>query len=219
MSLRLGVIDLEARPGPAAARVRRSLAPSARWPGCLKPLSPLLAGACVGLKPPSPLRMRNRCFWRSFWVQWCWWFQCRHVIAPCARKSSPCTLKTPQNRRFYACWANFFAEEPLEGPYWVNFFAETRLERLCWANFFAETSLEGARRASFSRKRRWRGRAGRVFRGPALVGSRGASCVVPRAWSLGPSTGSVNRLFAFKGVGGVGIRRSGGGSVGGSFGG
>ena len=27
------------------------------------------------------------------------------------------------------------------------------------------------------------------------------------------------RLFAFKGVGGVGIRRSGGGSVGGSFGG
>ena len=30
---------------------------------------------------------------------------------------------------------------------------------------------------------------------------------------------SRNRLFAFKGVGGVGIRRSGGGSVGGSFGG
>ncbi len=29
----------------------------------------------------------------------------------------------------------------------------------------------------------------------------------------------VYRLFAFKGVGGVGIRRSGGGSVGGSFGG
>ena len=30
---------------------------------------------------------------------------------------------------------------------------------------------------------------------------------------------AVQRLFAFKGVGGVGIRRSGGGSVGGSFGG
>ena len=29
----------------------------------------------------------------------------------------------------------------------------------------------------------------------------------------------LNGLFAFKGVGGVGIRRSGGGSVGGSFGG
>ena len=31
--------------------------------------------------------------------------------------------------------------------------------------------------------------------------------------------GKDNRLFAFKGVGGVGIPRSGGGSVGGSFGG
>ena len=29
----------------------------------------------------------------------------------------------------------------------------------------------------------------------------------------------ISRLFAFEGVGGVGIRRSGGGSVGGSFGG
>ena len=34
-----------------------------------------------------------------------------------------------------------------------------------------------------------------------------------------PGTGAHYRLFAFKGVGGVGIRRSGGGSVGGSFGG
>ena len=34
-----------------------------------------------------------------------------------------------------------------------------------------------------------------------------------------PSNPHVNRFFAFKGVGGVGIRRSGGGSVGGSFGG
>ena len=33
---------------------------------------------------------------------------------------------------------------------------------------------------------------GEFFRGPVLVGSRGASCVVPRAWSLGPSTGSAN---------------------------
>ena len=37
--------------------------------GCLKPLSPLLAGACVGLKPPSPLRVRNGRFWCSFRVQ------------------------------------------------------------------------------------------------------------------------------------------------------
>ena len=33
---------------------------------------------------------------------------------------------------------------------------------------------------------------GEFFREPAVVGSRGASCVVPRPWSLGPSTGSVN---------------------------
>ena len=30
-----------------------------------------------------------------------------------------------QIRRFYACWANFFAEEPREGPCWANFFAPT----------------------------------------------------------------------------------------------
>ena len=33
---------------------------------------------------------------------------------------------------------------------------------------------------------------GEFFRGPAVVGSYGASCVAPWAWSLGPSTGSVN---------------------------
>ena len=41
------------------------------------------------------------------------------------------------------------------------------------------------------------------------------------AWDYGPLGVELkeNRLFAFKGVGGVGIPRSGGGSVGGSFGG
>ena len=91
------------QPGPAA-RGCRSLALSARWAGCLKPSSPLLACACVGLKPPSPLRVRNgrfccilpvqRCcrFQQSLvgGVQWCCWFQRRHVVAPRARKSSPC---------------------------------------------------------------------------------------------------------------------------------
>ena len=46
-----------------------------------------------------------------------------------ARNSSPSTLKTPQFRRFCACWA------------------------------------------SFSRRRRWRGRVGRVFRGSAAGGA------------------------------------------------
>ena len=40
-----------------------------------------------------------------------------------ARKSSPSARKTPQNRPFFACWANFFAV-------W------TRIHS-CWANFFA----------------------------------------------------------------------------------
>ena len=44
-----------------------------------------------------------------------------------ARKSSPCTLKTPQNRRFFACWANFFAEEPLEGLCWESFSRQSAL--------------------------------------------------------------------------------------------
>ena len=56
-----------------------------------------------------------------------------------ARKSSPCALKLAQIRRFFACWANFFAEEPPEGPCRANFFAEMPLEGRCWANFFAPT--------------------------------------------------------------------------------
>ena len=41
-----------------------------------------------------------------------------------ARKSSPCALTMAQNWRFLACWASFFAEEPLEGPCWASFFAD-----------------------------------------------------------------------------------------------
>ena len=52
-------------------------------------------------------------------------FALRGSIIVHARKYSPCTLKTPQNRRFYACWANYFAEMPLEGPCWESFFAPT----------------------------------------------------------------------------------------------
>ena len=46
----------------------RSRNPRARWAGCLKSPSPLLARARVGLKPLSPLRARNGCFWCSFRV-------------------------------------------------------------------------------------------------------------------------------------------------------
>ena len=40
-----------------------------------------------------------------------------------ARKSSPCSITTPQIRRFCACWASIFTEMPLEGPRWANFVA------------------------------------------------------------------------------------------------
>ena len=48
-----------------------------------------------------------------------------------------------------ACWASFFAEEPLERSCWASFFAEMRLEVLCWANLFAEEALERPCWASF----------------------------------------------------------------------
>ena len=60
---------LVARPGPASAHGHRRLALSARWAGCLKPSSPLRVPAEPRLKLPSPLRMRNGLFWRSFRVQ------------------------------------------------------------------------------------------------------------------------------------------------------
>ena len=39
------------------------------------------------------------------------------------RKSSPSARKTPQNRLFFACWANFFAVWTRIHSYWANFFA------------------------------------------------------------------------------------------------
>ena len=37
-----------------------------------------------------------------------------------------------QIRRFYACWANFFAEMPLEGRCWASFFVPTGAEPSTW---------------------------------------------------------------------------------------
>ena len=162
---------LEARPGPATAHGYRSQTLSARWSGGLKPSSPLLACACVGLKPPSPLRARNGRFCCSLGAQrcrrfqsslvggeqWCCWFQCRHVVAPCARNFSPCGAvfiaharksspfkpKTGEKCCFQACWANYFAEMPLEG--------------LCWASFFApiDPELRSCRRRGARGWLRW----------------------------------------------------------------
>ena len=54
---------------------------------------------------------------------------------------------------------------------------------------------------------------------PAHAGKTYGTTVRDRISPAHPRSRGENWLFAFKGVGGVGIRRSGGGSVGGSFGG
>ena len=88
-----------------AAHARCVWVLQARWSGGLKPSSPLLAWACVGLKPRSPLRVRNGRFWCVFRAQrcrrfqrprvggeqWCCWFHRRYVSASCARHLSPCS--------------------------------------------------------------------------------------------------------------------------------
>ena len=127
----------------------------ARWAGCLKPRSPLRLLAEPRLKPPSPLRARNGCFWCSFWAQrrcrfqgspvggeqWCCWFQRRRVVVPCARKSSPCSA-----------WCGCEREK-------------VRPARSKWPKIGV---FWHAGRV-FSRKRGWSGRAGRVFsRQPTL---------------------------------------------------
>ena len=153
------------------------LASSGQRVAGVKLLSPLLAQAEPQVKPTSPLRGENavipgvvglqRC-WRFHWstpggVQRCCWFQSRHVAAPCARKSlpcaarlwvrarksSPCKPKMAEKRCFQARWANFFADDPVEGPRWANFFADRPPEAPCWASYFAEVSAEGLRWANF----------------------------------------------------------------------
>ena len=99
-------------PQPGAAHVRCVWVSQASWPGGLKPRSPLLACACVGLKPSSPLRVRNGRFWCSIWgaevssvssdpcwgVQLCCRFQHRHVSVSCARNLSPCSAGCGRER-------------------------------------------------------------------------------------------------------------------------
>ena len=132
-------------PTGAAARPKSCGLPMAlhdRQHARLKPPSPLLVRACVGLKPPPPLRARNERFWCSFRVQRCRWFQwllfggehwCCGFQSPAsectvrdffallgqecarARKSSPSMLQRAKNRRLMACWASFFAEMPMVG--------------------------------------------------------------------------------------------------------
>ena len=73
-----------------------------------------------------------------------------------------------QNWRFVACWAKFFAVEPVKALRWAKFFAVEHEGARCWANFFAEMSLEGPCWASFFADRQLWDPTGRVVlrRGP-----------------------------------------------------
>ena len=118
----------------------------------MKPLSPLLAGACVGLKPPSPLRVRNGRFFGAFFgrrgvigfsgpllgacsgvvgfTSPCFCVLCAVFVALLglmwvrARKSSPCVLTMAKSWRLMARWASIFAEMRLERPRWASIFAD-----------------------------------------------------------------------------------------------
>ena len=110
----------------------------------MKPTAPLLALPYSGMKLPSPLRAMKGHFWAISTLQRCCRFQwgaqrglqrcCRFqscpVIACYARKSSPSVLKMAQNRRFMACWAKLFADEPLKAPCRAKFFVEEPLKAL-----------------------------------------------------------------------------------------
>ena len=115
----------------------------------MKPIAPLLALPCSGMKPPSPLRAMKghfcaistlqRCC-RFQWgvqrgVQRCWWFQSCPVIACYARNSSP-----------YAAWNGCVCEI-------VRPASPKRAKNAVF------------RRAGrvFSRKSHWKPRAGRSF--------------------------------------------------------
>ena len=142
----------------------------------MKPIAPLLALPCSGMKPPSPLRAMKghfcaistlqRCC-RFQWgvqrgVQRCWWFQSCPVIACYARNSSP-----------YAAWNGCVCEI-------VRPASPKRAKNAVF------------RRAGrvFSRKSHWKPRAGRSFSRKRR--GRAAECVhgeraYARRQSLWPS--------------------------------
>ena len=90
---------------------------------------------------------------------------------------------------------------------------ENEAERTVWLTFAGSSPLTRGKPEA-GRPRREQG--GLI---PAHAGKTTHEVQVKLCLPAHPRSRGENRLFAFKGVGGVGIRRSGGGSVGGSFGG
>ena len=124
--------------GPAAREARASLRSAPRLearpcpPDPPAPSTPVGPGHCsaalrIGLKPgqapPPPTGTAARPPHPHLGPTSTTKFALLASISAHAQKSSPSAHKTPQNRPFFACWANFFAV-------W------TRIHS-CWANFFA----------------------------------------------------------------------------------
>ena len=103
---------LEARPGPAAAHGHRSQAVPTRWPGCLKPPSPLRVSSGVVGFNVATLSHLVREKVRPAWPD----------VGASAKKFALHAQNTPKSA-FLRLLGEFFAEEPLEGPCWASFFA------------------------------------------------------------------------------------------------
>ena len=164
--------------------MRRGLALSARWPGGLKPSSPLRAGEVGELKPPSPLRVRIGCFGVFFgrrgdagfigpllWVcSGVVGFNVAVFLSPVRdvfRPASPAPAAVREKVRPAALWSSCRREKVRPAsPKWPKIGVLWRAGRV------------------FSRKCRWRGCAGRVFsRSSSRVILLGELC---RAVALAP---------------------------------
>ena len=163
---------LEARPGPAAAHGHRSQALSARWAGCLKPPSPLLARARVGLKPLSPLRVRNGRFGAFFGRRGDAGFKVSLLGASSGVGGfSVATLSRLVREIVRPAWPDGGREREVVRP------ARSKHPKIGIFTLAGRT---------FSRKSRWRGGAGRVFsRQPPLRPGLGCSAAHLRLAAVG----------------------------------
>ena len=77
-----------------------------RWP-----VSVVVEVSLVSPSPPQCVLCAKKCALRGL------------MVGVSAKKFALHARNTPKSA-FYACWENFFAEEPLEGLCWASFFAD-----------------------------------------------------------------------------------------------
>ena len=147
--------------GVVVSRGYRGLALSARWPGGVKPLSPLLAGACVGLKPSSPLRVRNERFWYCFWaqrcrrfqrlrvggVQWCCWFHVAMFLRAVRGICRPARPDVGASAKKFALRAHNGQKLAFDGAL-GKYFRGDAAGAAALGKYFRGSTVVGSRRAS-----------------------------------------------------------------------